>query len=313
VRPRPRSALARRVGDICFAQDGAVERLAMARLTTGVAILRTIWHMPPGSMLDEQAEVLDAAGQDPAALPLTPQQYEALRALAFLSVAAWTLGAEHPAVKATANASFFAVQRHLVAFHSELWSYTANLNLFLALLSSMDSRGSLAPPEADRPSAELASAAVAALQLYYAAMYTQSGISKVYASGWKWMDGRTIRASWAEMGTGLGKRLGRADRRVAMAASVGTVAFEVAFLPALLAGWRRRRLLGAAAIGFHGSVKATMDISFWHHAWYAVTLLLLPPDAERPIARALRLARGLVRRALPTTSNTRAATSRRYP
>lgn len=256
--------------------EGAAERLAMARLTTGAAVLTTLWHLPPGEVLEEHRP----GGEEARGARLTARQYEALRRLAFVTVGAWMLGAESPAVKFAANASFAAVQRHVASFDKRAWNYNSNLNVYLLLLSLTDSRG---PLLAGRPTAPpaVAGAVLRAMRLYYGCVYFQSGLSKLLISGPAWVDGRTLRGSWAELGTRAGKWLGSRPVGVAAAASVLALGFEVAFPAAQVMLRRRPHLAGLASLAFHASVKATMDISFWHHAVHALPLFVLPPAAGR--------------------------------
>ncbi|MEU8971258.1 hypothetical protein AB0D11_18635 [Streptomyces monashensis] len=267
---------------------GARERIALARITTGLAALNTLWHLPPGDVLAEPWEPSPQA----ASGRLTAEQYEALRRLAFVSVAAWTLGCESKAVKFAANVSFAAVQRHVAQFDQGAWNYNSNLNVYLLLLSLTDSRGSLAAQGTDEASPEVAAAVLLAMRMYYACLYFQSGLSKLLRSGPAWADGRTLRGSWAELGTRAGKWLSLRPMGVAAVASALALGFELLYPPAQLALRRRPHLTGLASIAFHVSVKATMDISFWHHAVHALPLYVLRPDAERHTARFLRLLRG---------------------
>lgn len=266
-------------------QPDAADRLAVSRLTTGLAIIRTVHHLPPGDVLAEYAEILDRAEE--RATPrrkLSPAAYDALRAATIVSVGAWMLGVEHPVVKVAANASFAALQRHVVEFHEEMWSYNSHLNAFLALLSLTDSRGAGAARPAGEPL--LDAAVLSAMQAVYATVYLQSGVSKLAGAGWRWADGNTLRAGWGEFGTPLGKRLAVTDPRLASVASVAALALELGFVPALLLAWRHRAWLGAASALFHTSVKATMDISFWHLSWYSAPLFAAPPSTVRRVATA---------------------------
>ncbi|MFE9454486.1 hypothetical protein [Streptomyces sp. NPDC006739] len=266
---------------------GARERIALARITTGLAALNTLWHLPPGDVLAEPWN--PSPPQTPAASgKLTAEQYEALRRLAFVSVAAWTLGCENKAVKFAANVSFAAVQRHVAQFDQRAWNYNSNLNVYLLLLSLTDSRGSLAAEDTDETSPEVAAAVLAAMRMYYACLYFQSGLSKLLRSGPAWADGRTLRGSWAELGTRAGKWLSLRPMNVAAAASVLTLCFELLYPTAQLALRKRPHTVGLASLAFHASVKATMDISFWHHAVHALPLYVLRPEAERHTARFLR-------------------------
>lgn len=253
--------------------EGAGERLAMARLTTGLAVLNTLWHLPPGEVLEQHR-----ATEEEPARRVSPEQYEALRRLAFVAVGAWTLGAEHKAVKCAANVSFAAVQRHVAQFDQRAWNYNSNLNVYLLLLSLTDTRGGEAR---DQPDPAVASAVLRAMRLYYGCVYFQSALSKLVLSGPAWADGRTLRGSWAELGTRTGKWLSTKPMGVAVAASALALGFELAFPAAQVLLRRRPQLVGLASLGFHASVKATMDISFWHHAVHAVPLFVAPPEAGR--------------------------------
>ncbi|MGW5420720.1 hypothetical protein [Streptomyces sp. NPDC003943] len=285
---------------------GARRRLALARLTTGLAVLNTLWHLPPGDALVDEWSRKEEGEQDSPGR-LTAEQYEALRRLAFVTTAAWTLGAESKALKFAANVSFAAVQRHVAQFDQRAWNYNSNLNVYLLLLSLTDSRGSLAgsgsvsgsgsgsgyeggdtDSDEDGPSSEVATAVLLAMRLYYGCLYFQSGLSKLLLSGPAWADGRTLRGSWAELGTRAGKWLSRRPMTVAATASAATLAFELLFPAAQIALRRRPRALGLSSLAFHASIKATMDISFWHHAVHALPLFVLDPGTERHTARLLR-------------------------
>ncbi|WP_392872705.1 hypothetical protein [Streptomyces sp. LN499] len=207
--------------------SGPRDRLALARLTTGIAALNTLWHLPPGEVLAEKWQPQQDDSQTAGRARLTTEQYEGMRRLAFVSIGAWTLGCETKAVKLAANLSFAAVQRHVAQFDQRAWNYNSNLNVYLLLLSLTDSRGSLAE-DGDASSPEVAAAVLGAMRLYYACVYFQSGLSKLLLSGPSWADGRTLRGSWAELGTRAGKWLSRRPLSVAAVASALALGFEVA-------------------------------------------------------------------------------------
>lgn len=279
------TAATRQFGEVWRRQPDARRRVALTRLTTGACVLHVLRRMPPAALVHEQRELLQRAGQPKVWGELTPEQYVSARLVAAASVAAWTLGCEHLAVKVAANTSFAACQRHLVAMHEDLWSYTANLNVYLLALSAADSRW---PRTTERGDADdVHSAVLAVLQTYYGMVYLQSGFSKLKVGGWRWMNGGTLRGSLSELGTKRGRALARRPRSWAAAASVATIGFEVGFLPALLLMWERRRLLGVASLGFHAVVRATMGISFWHHSIFSLPLFLLPTSQRlTPALRA---------------------------
>ncbi|GAA1375566.1 hypothetical protein GCM10009612_72520 [Streptomyces beijiangensis] len=250
--------------------------------------------MPPGKFLAEYSELLDRTKDDaPDTRTLHPILYEAIRVAAVTSTAAWALGAESRIVKLTANATFAVLQKYVVDFNKDLWSYNSHLNIFLGLISLADtsSRGEAADSPDHAAQESTAVAALMALQAYYAWVYLQSGLSKVVASGWSWTHGSTLRGAWGELGTPAGKKLAVSDIRWARAASVATIIFELGFAPALLTGWRYRQSLGASSAAFHGAIKATMNISFWHLSWFSAPLFVLPRPAVEVAALNVRAMR----------------------
>ncbi|MFI9325487.1 hypothetical protein ACIGXI_37715 [Kitasatospora aureofaciens] len=286
--PRAARAVGRRLHEIYVCQGHALDRLPLVRLTTGAAVVRTVWHLPPGRFLADYTRLADEAGEEPVeGRPMDPRAYEALRAVAAVSAGAWALGAGHPAVRVAANVSFGLLQRQVVRLDRALWSYNSHLNVFLGLLSLVDD----VERDGDRDAAGYATAVVAALQSYYAAMYLQSGLAKVVTVGWKWTRGSTLRGAWAELGTPLGKRLSAVEPSPARAASTLALVYELAFAPLMLVAWPHRRLLGLSSAAFHGAVKATMDISFWHLSWYSVPLFAAPDRAVAACSRVLTAGR----------------------
>ncbi|MEV5882445.1 hypothetical protein AB0L74_06940 [Streptomyces sp. NPDC052020] len=266
-------------------QQGAADRLLLCRLTTGAAVLRTVWHLPPGRFLADYQPLVDqAAGKRGSGWTLHPLAYEALRCVAAASTGAWMLGAKHPAVKITANASFALLQRRVVALDDSLYSYNSHLNVFLGLLSLLDDS---AEPGSRNPHEEYAAALLTAMQAYYATMYLQSALAKLTAVGWRWARGRTLRGAWAELGTPTGKRLSAMSPELARAASTAALLYELAFAPALVVLWKRKALLGLSSAAFHGAIKATLDISFWHLSWFSVPLFTAPAASSRAYRRLL--------------------------
>jgi hypothetical protein len=250
-------------------QENPAERVRLARLVTGAAVLRATWHLPPGSFIGRESVILRQA--DTAAGSrgrLSPVQYQALRWMSLASVAAWTLGCDRGAVRITANTATLLVHRENVKVYPPSWNYSTHLHAYLAFLSA-HSGGEL-------EEAEAASRTLALMQLGYAWIYLQAGVSKLRNTGLTWVNGATLRGSWAECGTPLGKRASRLDGKVAAAASLAAVAFELGFLPATILLHRHRSLLGLASLAFHAIVKATLGISFWHQHWLALPLFLFP-------------------------------------
>ncbi|KUH36407.1 MULTISPECIES: hypothetical protein [Streptomyces] len=193
-----------------------------------------------------------------------------------------------PAVRVAANVSFGLLQHQVVRLDRTLWSYNSHLNIFLGLLSLVED----IERDGDQDSAAAyATALLAAMQSYYAAMYLQSGLAKVLTVGWKWTRGSTLRGAWAELGTPLGKQLSAVGPNPARAASTGALVYELPFAPLMLAAWRLRWLLGLSSAGFHGAVKATMSISFWHLSWYSVPLFAAPDRATVACSRLLKAGR----------------------
>ncbi|GEM30838.1 hypothetical protein NN3_18450 [Nocardia neocaledoniensis NBRC 108232] len=235
-------------------------------------MLRATWHLPPGSVFGHEGPLLDAAAGHRPKLRLSRRQFDATRWVSLLSVAAWTLGYEHWLVRASANVSSCMVHCQNARLHERSWNYASHLHVFLLSLSAVRT-----------PTTETQSALVAGLQSYFASIYAQAGLSKLIAAGPHWADGATLRGSWAEYGTPLGRRLSTSDLRIAAAASGATLLIELGLLPLLfLAGRRGWKIVGLSSLAFHAASKATMDISFWHLAWFAYPLFLADTTAVCP-------------------------------
>lgn len=267
-------------------QEGALERLAMTRYITGLAMMRATWHLPPGSLFDNEGRLLDAVAGRKSRKRLTGRQYETMRTISLLSVGAWALGCEHPALKTAANLSSGIVHWQNATIYEETWNYNSHLNVFMLILSCVDSSGSRQSGRRE-PSPEVSSTIVAALQSYYAWIYFQAGVSKLLKSGVRWLDGTTVRGSWAEYGTPFGRLLSKADIRLAIAASIAVLGLELSFFPVLLTKPQHRRMLGLAVVCFHMATKETMDISFWHLSWLAVPLFIADQSAQHKAGRML--------------------------
>lgn len=248
-----------------------VQQLAAVKLVTGMALLRSTWHLPPGDLFEREGALVRPPRADHDRPNLVAEHYDTLRAVALVSVAAWTLGCDHWSVRAVANISTLAVHHHNAALVPDSWNYSTHLNFFLLMLSLYS--------EEEQRDPTVATTLLEAMQICYAWGYLQAAVSKLRNSGVHWANGSTLRASWAESRSSLGRWLSRRDRRWAAAASTAALAFEAGFLPALLLPGRQRQLLGLAALGFHGATKATLGISFWHYNWYALPLFGVPDTA----------------------------------
>lgn len=291
--PQAFGAAVSRLGAICTAQDDAQDRLRVVRTVLGVAIIRLALHAPKGRLVERLEENLstrpavtlwkkecDADSSCPTAVPRgSGASFELLRWVAIASVGFWSYGSDGLVLRGLANLSFLGLQIRLLRVHRSLWSYNAHLNLFLGALSLISKDGRL--PSGRRLRAEEASAVVASLQLYYATVYLQSGLSKLRGAGVRWVDGRTLRGAWAELGTAAGRQLARRGRWLAAVVSCATLFAELSSLPILVGFWRYRTIYGLVSLAFHLGVKYTMQISFWHLAWFAVPLFVLPPSAIR--------------------------------
>ncbi|MFF4139490.1 hypothetical protein ACFY1B_50920 [Streptomyces mirabilis] len=265
-------------------------QLSALRVVTALAALETLRQMPSGTVLEDFAEPPTTdEGRRRRRLRTTRRGYEASRAVAAVGVTLWGAGVRSAPVTVCANLAFGLAQKHVVDFHPKAWNYNSHLNAFLALLSAVERAGGrhrtggpAGSPEGGAD-AQFESAALAVLQLYYATMYFQSGLAKLRVGGPGWADGRTLRASLAEHGNAVGKRLSTLPRPVHAATATGALAFELLFPLALLALQDRKAVLALASLGFHGAVRATMGISFWHHAVFALPLFVPAENVRRAL------------------------------
>jgi hypothetical protein len=270
-----------RLSRILFDQADAADRLPFVRLSLGAAVVRTIVQMPGGSFFEEHR---DTVGRSP--VRLSAAQFNALRALTLASVALWTIGVRHVAVRVCAAAGFAAVSAYVAQFNPRLWNYNSHLNFFLCAATAVDTSKWLSVDKGEpRPltseERRMQSLALAAMQLGSAAIYTQAGLSKVIYGRTKWMTGgSTLKGALAVLGTPEGHRLS-GDERLMKALSMATVAGELAFLPVLVAGWRGRRLISLGAVAFHLATKRFLGISFWH-LWALYPALFIAPVPGSP-------------------------------
>ncbi|MFC9080823.1 hypothetical protein ACFTY7_28250 [Streptomyces sp. NPDC057062] len=262
-------------------QPGAGTQLSLIRVVTALSALETLRQMPAGKTLelfaDNRGEGGNVDGKN--AFEMTPRAYAATRVVAAIGVALWGAGVRNAPTAVCANLGFGLAQKHVVDFHKKAWNYNSHINAFMALLSIADAGGRDPDPAADKHAVD--SAALAILQLYYATMYLQSGLAKVRVSGLRWGDGRTLRASLAEHGNALGKRMSRLPQGALAGAASGSLVFEFLFPLVMLALWHKKTALGVMSIGFHSIIKATMNISFWHHSVFALPLFVAPADLRR--------------------------------
>ncbi|MFJ5212831.1 hypothetical protein [Streptomyces nigra] len=236
--------------------------------------------MPSGKTLNsfEVREGDKGSADGKKAFKMTPRTYEATRVVAAIGVALWGAGVRNSPTVVCANLGFGLAQKYVVDFHKKAWNYNSHINAFMALLSITDAKKS-DPDPADKHAVD--SAVLAILQLYYATMYFQSGLAKLRVSGLQWGDGRTLRASLAEHGNMLGKHLSRLPQGALAGAASGSLAFELLFPLAMLTLWDKKTILGVMSVGFHSVIKATMNISFWHHSVFALPLFVAPADLRR--------------------------------
>lgn len=300
----------RRVTDILFRQADAPARLRVTRTALGAAALRTLWHLPDGSFFEEHTDtVMSEQVRGKQQFTLTRRQYDLLRGTGLAGMALWTAGVRHPAVRVAAATGFIATNAYVAHFHPRFWNYNSHLSLFVAAAAAVDFRPPATGVLPER-TAQLQSVALASMQLGAAAVYSQAGLSKIVHGGKEWVTtGRTVKGSLAVLGTPAGAEVSHNDELMRLIALL-TVLGEASFLPLLLARWQNRRLIGAAAIGFHLLTKRYLGISFWHLWWLHPALFVIPlPGDDRSGSTAHRLGLELLKnvvdqpRVIPTEPN----------
>ncbi|MEV4398200.1 hypothetical protein [Nonomuraea sp. NPDC049607] len=277
--------MVRRLSAILFGQEDAADRLPLARVSLGLAVIRTIVQMPAGSFFEEHQDTLQACQpEDRRGVRLSAFQFNALRLLSLAAVGLWTIGVRHALVRVSAAAGFAALNCYVAQFHPRLWNYNSHLNLFLCAATAVDTSKWLSvdkrpPGPLSKEESQLQSLALAAMQLGAASIYSQAGLSKLIHGKLKWMvEGGTLKGSLAVLGTAEGHRLSANDPLMRVL-SVATVVGEAAFLPLLVARWKNRRLIALGAVAFHLATKRFLGISFWH-LWALYPALFIAPSPK---------------------------------
>lgn len=270
----------RRITDILFRQADAPARLQVTRVALGAAALRTLWHLPDGAFLDEhRTTVMSEPVRGKRTFQLSRRQYDVLRGTALAGMALWTGGVRHPAVRAVAAGAFIGTSAYVAHFHPRFWNYNSHLSLFVAAAAAADLREP-AVGSRSQTATQLQSLAIASMQLGTATIYSQAGLSKILHGGKDWVTtGSTVKGALILLGTPAGVEVSRHDQLMRLVAAA-TVVGETAVLPLVIARWQNRRLIGAAAIGFHLLTRRYLGISFWHLWWLHPALFVLPLDGD---------------------------------
>ena len=204
----------------------------------------------------------------------TPARLRGLRPVTALAGAWWLLRPSSRLASAAFVTSSTLFQAETVRFHRPLWSYTNHLQVLSALEALV-----LAGPgcEGRRPRGFWGSTpddVLRVMELYLAWIYGQAAASKMIHGGIAWVtSASTLRASLSELGRPPCRRLIRRQWLMQMLAG-GSLLAEAGVLPLVVVGGRRiRAAVGAGIAGFHGGIKATLNISFWHLWWHLTPLL----------------------------------------
>lgn len=183
----------------------------------------------------------------------------------------------------SASAAFvlasFRLQRETVRFHKPLFNYTWHAPISAAIEALGLAR---------RNTNEAPVAALRALELYQASIYTQAGLAKLRDGGPSWVtEGSTIRVALSELGHPRAWPL-IANKPAVRVLAAGTVACELMVLPIVLVGGTNlRRCLAVTLLTFHGGIKAVLNISFWHLWWQFVPALLWNRPEGRGLGRSV--------------------------
>lgn len=258
-----------------FCQVNALKRISIIRISLSFICLILITLGPYGRFYIDTADFLLVSDFFIFKYLSLGDSFFLLKTLIIISGFTFGLGLFSKVTGTIFSVSFFIFNYYISAFDMGIWNYNTHLNFFLiALCCCENSRyysldAYLNRTRGAQPSLntyQIASFALAFMQLYIAVLYFQSGISKLIYSGLNWfLSGQTLFVSTIRLGTPFGISLTQYPI-LFKASSIFTGLFEIGFL--LIFHFRKfHKLLSLVAISFHLGIFAVMDISFWH-LWF---------------------------------------------
>ncbi|MGL5829101.1 MAG: hypothetical protein ACRC0L_05975 [Angustibacter sp.] len=242
-------------------------QIRLAQASTVVSTLRILKTNDPKTYARYQTFAKPALG---AGSKWTPHRLRLLRPLVGVSGLWWLINPASRPASVAFVASSAAFQAETIRFHKPLWSYTNHIQT-LSAIEALTLTGSAKSSPSSSGGAE---DALRVMEVYLSSIYAQAAAAKLIHGGTSWVTrASTLRASLSELGRPPFRRL-IPRRRLAQIVAGSSLLAEAAALPlAVIGGPRTRAALGAGIAGFHGGIKATLDISFWHLWWHLTPLL----------------------------------------
>lgn len=218
-----------------------------------------------------------------------------LKYLVVVSAIAWMVGYKTRIANAIFAISYFVFAYYVGHFSTQLFSYITHLNIFSILLCFVDTsrfwsldrllEPSLRDRAYSRAQQELASFALAFMQLYVIAFYIQAGGSKLLIGGRDWfLTGATPYYATIVSGTEPGLALTRYPW-IYVGVSLFTGFFELGFF--LVLKKRLRPFFAAGVICFHFGILLNINIYFYQLS--GLVPLLFWFQETRDYRRAIRL------------------------
>jgi hypothetical protein len=284
----------RRIEAFLFDQPNVDFRIFVARFFLALTVVSYVIVGPFGRFHADAAALLYRPVGPFRFIPaMGPMTFAALKAMVIVSGVSFAIGFRTRLSCRAFALSYFVLAFYVGHFSTQLFSYMTHANFFTIALSFVETERFwsidwlLDPARRDRPvdpgRRQLASFALAFMQLYLVAFYVQAGLAKLIVGGVDWfLTGATPYYAAILTGTRVGLWLTQ-HRILFNGIGLFTGLFELGFFLIL---WRPlRRPWAVTVIAFHFGILLNLNIFFYQLSSFVPLLFLF--DETRRYRRAL--------------------------
>jgi hypothetical protein len=284
----------RRIEAFLFDQPNVDFRVFVARVGLALTVVSYVIVGPFSRFHADAAALLYRPVGPFSFIPaMGPMTFAALKGMVIVSGIAFAIGFWTRLSCIAFALSYFVLAFYVGHFSTQLFSYMTHANFFTLILCFVDTERFwsvdrlLDPARRARPMdparRQLASFALAFMQLYVVAFYMQAGLAKLLVGGVDWfITGATPYYAAILTGTRVGLWLTQ-HRWIFNGIGLFTGFFEIGFFLIL---WRpMRRLFAVAVIAFHFGILLNLNIFFYQLSAFVPLLFIF--DETRRYRRAV--------------------------